>query len=225
VFGWCQFWAENVKIWWRKNSSELFKRRIETIKTYNNSKLNYQKALKWKKDDQLKFLPLLRGRRLLGGVGLFYPLRIVTRDCWNGAISIETFIATENSCCAPRFPLTGCQVTLCSGVENFGNVRVGHFPSDSATLICTRTINHPNNCVVDESGLSCMRSVVSVSMKNCFQQVFSVLWYVLLRRTGCFTVVRAWDCWPASKQEESKARVFFVALGQNEEASFAIGFD
>jgi len=157
VFGWCQFWAENVKIWWRKNSSELFKRRIETIQTYNNSKLNYQKALKWKKDDQLKFLPLLRGRRLLGGVGLFYPLRIVTRDCWNGAISIETFIATENSCCAPRFPLTGCQVTLCSGVENFGNVRVGHFPSDSATLICTRTINHPNNCVVDESGLSCDR--------------------------------------------------------------------
>ena len=54
------------------------------------------------------------------GVGFFYPtpevqldyflhrtpmLEILTRTCWNGTISFETFVETENSCCAPWFPL------------------------------------------------------------------------------------------------------------------------
>jgi len=69
-----------------------------------------------------------RGRRFLGGVGflrtlvvrVFYPtpevqlnhflhrtpkLGILTRACWNGTISFETFIETDNSCRVPRFPL------------------------------------------------------------------------------------------------------------------------
>jgi len=32
-------------------------------------------------------------------------LGILTRACWNGTISFQTFIETENSCCVPRFPL------------------------------------------------------------------------------------------------------------------------
>jgi len=32
-------------------------------------------------------------------------LEVLTRACWNGAISLETFIETENPCCAPRIPL------------------------------------------------------------------------------------------------------------------------
>jgi len=32
-------------------------------------------------------------------------LGILTRVFWNGTISFETFIETENSCCVPRFPL------------------------------------------------------------------------------------------------------------------------
>jgi len=71
-----------------------------------------------------------RSRRFLGGVrflrtlrvgvGLFYAtptvrlnhflhcthkFGILTRACWNDAISLETFVETENSCCVPRFPL------------------------------------------------------------------------------------------------------------------------
>ena len=55
----------------------------------------------------------------------------------------------QNSCCVPRFPLSvSCykivnsqtSVTFCYGVGNFGKVgagvRVGHFISDSVTLIC-----------------------------------------------------------------------------------------
>ena len=34
-------------------------------------------------------------------------LGILTRTCWNGRTSFETFNETENSCCAPRFPLIG----------------------------------------------------------------------------------------------------------------------
>jgi len=32
-------------------------------------------------------------------------LGILTHACWHGTFSFETFIETENSCCAPRFPL------------------------------------------------------------------------------------------------------------------------
>jgi len=36
---------------------------------------------------------------------IFYiPLQI-KNSCWNGTISFETFVETEISCCAPRFPL------------------------------------------------------------------------------------------------------------------------
>jgi len=77
-----------------------------------------------------------------------HKLRILTRACRNGTISFETFIETNNSCCAPRFPLIAscCKLLtakfhsryvegseLESRVVNF--VKVGHFTSDSATLI------------------------------------------------------------------------------------------
>jgi len=55
-------------------------------------------------------------------IGFFYPtptpevqlnyflhripkLGILTRACWKCTISFQTFIETENSCCAPRCPL------------------------------------------------------------------------------------------------------------------------
>jgi len=107
----------------------------------------------------LFFLPGLRSRRFSGGVGIrrtlrvgiVYPiaevqsnyflhctpkLEILTRACWNGTISYETFIETENSCCAQRFPLidsrykivdSQASFTLCQGVGNFGKVGVGAF--------------------------------------------------------------------------------------------------
>ena len=55
-------------------------------------------------------------------------------------VSFETFIETKNSCCVPRFRLTGncykivnsqTSFTLCEKVE----VGVGYFTSDSATLV------------------------------------------------------------------------------------------
>jgi len=90
-------------------------------------------------------------------------LRFPTRNCWNGTISSETFIETENSCCAPRFLLVAVcykivdsQIwfTLCEvvgvgfGVGHFGQVGkfcklwVGHFTSDSSTLATTTEIKH-----------------------------------------------------------------------------------
>jgi len=72
--------------------------------------------------------PSRKSRRILGGIGVgflrtrgvgvrffFIRLRlrmsnwILTRACGNGTISFETFIKTDNSCYAPRFPLiTDC---------------------------------------------------------------------------------------------------------------------
>ena len=79
----------------------------------------------------------------------------VGNSCWNGTITYETFVETENSCFVPRFPMSvrccnilNCQnsFTLCEGVGvgNFGKigvwhfvklgVSVGHFICDSATV-------------------------------------------------------------------------------------------
>ena len=61
------------------------------------------------------------------------PVEMVT-------FSFETFVETEISCCAPRFPLIltvkfHSLYVKESGVGNFGKVGVGYFTSDSATLV------------------------------------------------------------------------------------------
>jgi len=65
------------------------------------------------------------------------------RACWNGAIFFETFTDTENSYCAPRFPLiVSCyrivdsqtSFTLRSRSRKIWKPGVGHFTSDAATL-------------------------------------------------------------------------------------------
>ena len=40
-------------------------------------------------------------------------LGILTRACWNGTTSFETFIETENCCCVPRFPLMPVALQNC----------------------------------------------------------------------------------------------------------------
>ena len=69
-------------------------------------------------------LPGLRSRRFLGGVEEFFVrlrkfnsvnfyITLINWACWNGAISYETFVETENSCCVPRFLLNAsCYKTL-----------------------------------------------------------------------------------------------------------------
>jgi len=116
-------------------------------------------------------------RRCLGGVRviLFYPtptlevqwkfqlrlwknhflhrtpkLRILTRACWNSTISFETFIETENSCCAPRFQLIASSYKIVDsqtsfmlcwgvGVGNFGRLVPDILPltSQPCMLQCT----------------------------------------------------------------------------------------
>jgi len=74
----------------------------------------------------------------------------------NDTIAFEAFIETDNFCCVLRFPLiVSCykivdSQTSSMGVENFGmsgvgsfykvgvGVGVGHFTSDSATLLQTK---------------------------------------------------------------------------------------
>jgi len=47
-------------------------------------------------------------------------LPVLTRACWNATISFETFIETDNSFCAPRFPLIAC----CSNFSKLSDCRV-----------------------------------------------------------------------------------------------------
>ena len=58
----------------------------------------------------------------------------VGNSCWNGTISFQTFIETDNCCFVPRLPLIACcdkivdsqtSFTLRQGVGNFGKVEVG----------------------------------------------------------------------------------------------------
>ena len=83
-------------------------------------------------------------------------LGILSCACWNGTIYFETFIATENSCSVPRYPLIAIVATKLltaklhscyanesepvDRVGNFGKIGVGHLTSDSATLF--ETINN-----------------------------------------------------------------------------------
>jgi len=97
-----------------------------------------------------------RSRRFLGRVGFlrtlgvrfFYPTPVIqlnhfcrtsrsTRACWNGTISFETSIETENSCYTPRFPLVAScykivyrqtSFTLCSGSEILERSKSGVLP-------------------------------------------------------------------------------------------------
>ena len=117
----------------------------------------------------LFFLPGLRSRRFSGGVGIrrtlrvgiVYPiaevqsnyflhctpkLEILTRACWNGTISYETFIETENSCCAQRFPLIDSRYKIVDSQASFTYVKEseilerlesGHFTYGTTTLITT----------------------------------------------------------------------------------------
>jgi len=57
------------------------------------------------------------------GVGCFYRTvqlnyflhrRVLTRASGNGAISFEIFVETENSYCAPRFPLSATTLAALS---------------------------------------------------------------------------------------------------------------
>ena len=76
----------------------------------------------------------------------FYITLQVGNSCWNDTVSFETFIETENSCCAPRFPLFAqTSFTLCQ------RVGVGNFTSDSATLVTSRTIR---GCLLTMGGVS-----------------------------------------------------------------------
>jgi len=85
------------------------------------------------------------------------------------AISLETFVETEISCCAPRFQLilTAKFHSLYvkeseilqrseSGVGNFEKVGVGYFTSDSATLLISPMVNPAlaTNAVVSTISLS-----------------------------------------------------------------------
>ena len=80
-------------------------------------------------------------------IGSFFTSHSIGNSCWNGTISFETFVGTDISCCAPRFPLIlqPNSFPLCwgVGVGNFGKSGAGSrkgrswsriFHSDSATL-------------------------------------------------------------------------------------------
>jgi len=57
---------------------------------------------------------------------IFTPHSCIGNSCWNGAISFETFVEREISCCIPRFPLvlTGKFHSLYVESESWGESEI-----------------------------------------------------------------------------------------------------
>jgi len=112
----------------------------------------------------------------------------IGNSCWNGTISFETFVETEIYCCVPWFPLIST-VKFHSlyvmesgiGVGNFGNVGVGYFISDSATLTIKTKIQHFKQIAwSDPERISSEFS--SNQIKPLWRVSFQVFWGLLKSR-------------------------------------------
>jgi len=111
-------------------------------------------------------------------VGWFFTLHSwIGNSCWNGAISFETFVESEISCCVPRFlliPTANLSFMLRGWIRKFWEFGVG------SRIFCLRFRN-PVGC----STCSCVHCRSSGAMVVLFSIVLSLdsWWIELARRT------------------------------------------
>ena len=112
----------------------------------------------------------------------FYSnLEVQLKHVLHRTLKLDSFeIFVKNSCCAPRFPLIArcydivnrqtTSFTLCEGVG------VGHFTSDSATLVSfSITVNKSRFTGTFHVGVCCHLVLVLCSCDNCSLHALSSL--------------------------------------------------